>query len=1167
MAIKTTPINQESATDKATSLGWWLLLFVNVTVIVIVLVLIVLDVWWWELGIVKLLLQIGILLGLVGIYPATYLAYLKYREAPQKAQLKDDFRLLGLVSEQDLDETVQTLYRTVYHPIQYIMFIVLIVIITLLVIGGFLERESLLFTTTEQAQLVFFAFLGAYFFSIGEMIRRYNTFDLLPQVFSSILVRMVSAMLLVYVGAALILGPFDWLQAVDTRAEAIDLRSQATALREDAMAMLTGNRVEQIDIPASSEGSGITADNSTGDGATNDGSTIDSEGATNNQDSASDNTGIPASDSESSTAQTLPFLAEAERLEAAADNLEAQVQDVFGNGSEGWMTMGLLLAFVIGAFPKYGMQWFTATVTKAFSGFQTDLQRQRPLSQIVGISPWHEARLIEMGLDDAQNLATADIRKLLLTTQFDTQQIINWIDQAILYVKVNDRLETFRRVGITSFYELKALVSKEEGDQHGKDNKTKDAPPEPRQRPLFSLGFSDEMDLNRLTDSSNYPNFAHIVQYYYNTEMVVRQRALQGRNIVISDQNSLAQSIVVDGSNQHEQVDKDHWEAEVKRCKPLVALNPKHVEPHLRLAYAYYWLDDVEKAQKCFKQVCNSVPPMADAYIGMGLLELKAGMDAKPKSQDSTKAVESQDSTKRIKDTDCYLEAIRYFTSALGINATLASVYNNRGLAYMKLNYLDQALKDLNRAVELNDDLHTAYLNRGSVYLAHADFEESAHTAFLRAERDLQIAYILGSRSPTLWLCWGTALIGLEQYEEAIEKLSQAVLQKTDLAYAYSRRGYAYMQLGPRYYEQARRDLTTALKKKECNEATTHANLGLLEAYKGNDECAVKKYCEALELDKLSRTIRYNRAVSYIGLGMVNSAKCDLEEVVKYAPEDCKDFNLAMEVLCRLWRQPRQAGSIATEDNGTDSALDNSSGTQSGLGETGEAVVHGDPNRAIVESENGVTPQTASTTENATVENVASVEQPATDAACGVKDIENQNLVEQALPYVDTSGGAYVGCRVSTGGGEFVGRDMSKSSEASYSQDRAIQQNVRVNLYGAQEIKWAALGSGASSDTVKKLEEFSAKVAKDLVKEASELATQLFAELACCAARKEKDLRIAELCERSLANSPVLSHLLLQILTDPAVTSTYGPATRYVLRKWDCANKCTTNGHNRTISW
>ena len=710
--------------------------------------------------------RLGVILILVGIYPATYIAYLEFRPKTQRERLKDDFRLLGLVSEDKLDQTVESLYQTIYHPIQFIAFITLIILFVLLLVGGFLIRDQLgLFVTVQQAEMVFFSFLGAYFFSVQEMVRRYNTFDLLPQVYSSILVRMVSAVLLTYVGASVIL-----------------------------------------------DDSNVT-------------------------------------------------------------------------------TWGPVLAFVIGAFPQYGLQWFTDSISKLFPGFRTDPVSRRPLSKIVGISPWHEARLEEMGLDDAQNLATVDIRRLLLTTQFDTQEIINWIDQAILYIKVGDMLDRFRNTQITTFFELRTVINNQalsissaitSEDTENKERR-RDA-----WRPLLTiLGFTDEIELRRLLDYSNYPNFAHVVQYYSNTETVVRQRALIGRDILIGDDAvTLAGSIMIEGASQRTAAERANYEDDIEKGQMLVAQYKDDPELHLRLAVTYYSAGKYDEARASYEKTLQLEPRKVGAYYGLSAISLDMG----------NKEVEGSVAAKTS-----YQESVKYCTAAISISPIFAKAYNTRGLAYMKLGYLDQALKDLHQAVELDQKLDVAYLNRGVVYLAHTAFADEARAAFDKADRDIQIAYVLGHRSQTLWVSWGTALIGLEQYEEAIQKLSHAVLDEDDLALVYSRRGYAYLQLGQRYYDQARSDLQTAIEK---NPTLTDAygNLGLLEAKAGNDEKAVEYYEKALELNSDLYTIRYNLGEALYRLKKFKKAEEHFQNVVRTAPDESEDLQRAMESLSQLWK-------------------------------------------------------------------------------------------------------------------------------------------------------------------------------------------------------------------------------------------------------------------------
>ena len=48
-------------------------------------------------------------------------------------------------------------------------------------------------------EVIFFGYLGTYVFSVQELVRRYNTFDLQPQVYSSILVRILITLALTFV--------------------------------------------------------------------------------------------------------------------------------------------------------------------------------------------------------------------------------------------------------------------------------------------------------------------------------------------------------------------------------------------------------------------------------------------------------------------------------------------------------------------------------------------------------------------------------------------------------------------------------------------------------------------------------------------------------------------------------------------------------------------------------------------------------------------------------------------------------------------------------------------------------------------------------------------------------------------------------------------------------
>jgi hypothetical protein len=345
--------------------------------------------------------------ALAGIFPATYVAYLGFAASAHRKRLEDDFMLLGLAREDEVSDTVATLYDTVYSPGQFVIYVGLVVLVTLVVLWGFGRCVGDVCAPAldgRTMELVFFAYLGAYVFAVQEVVRRYNTFDLQPQVYSSIAIRMLIAVAIVYVAAPLL------------------------------------------------------------------------------------------------------------------------QMDQSGGNEPIWPAV---VAFVIGVFPTQGLHYLSRVAAR-FLATEPTQRRPLPLGNLLGISPWHESRLAQMGIDDAQNLATVDIRRLLLTTQFDTQQIANWVDQAILYVRVGERLQRFRDAQIGTYHELRqALERGSTGVDEAPDGQERRA----RLAATFGLTHADELD--GLADAASYPNYSHIAEFYARSARVAHERAGSGMERVL----------------------------------------------------------------------------------------------------------------------------------------------------------------------------------------------------------------------------------------------------------------------------------------------------------------------------------------------------------------------------------------------------------------------------------------------------------------------------------------------------------------------------------------------------------------------------------------------------------------------------------------------------------
>jgi hypothetical protein len=107
-----------------------------------------------------------------------------------------------------------------------------------------------------------------------------------------------------------------------------------------------------------------------------------------------------------------------------------------------------IVAFFIGFFPEQGLNWITATAQKAL-GQQGGIAKETRLSEIEGLSIWHQGRLKQEGIENVQNLATADVPALVISTPFPVTQIVDWVDQAILLTYASqEQFEILEKVGL-----------------------------------------------------------------------------------------------------------------------------------------------------------------------------------------------------------------------------------------------------------------------------------------------------------------------------------------------------------------------------------------------------------------------------------------------------------------------------------------------------------------------------------------------------------------------------------------------------------------------------------------------------------------------------------------------------------------------------------------------
>jgi hypothetical protein len=144
------------------------------------------------------------------------------------------------------------------------------------------------------------------------------------------------------------------------------------------------------------------------------------------------------------------------------------------------------VAFLVGVFPTVGVQLIRRAVGKITGRFRGGLEPPFPLSQLDGMDIWSESRLTEIGIEDVQHLATANLVDVILGARIPTQRIVDWVDQALLLLRTGlpriDNLGTrttygsLRAIGVRTSTDLLELVDQlgltlaPDGRQPGKES-------------------------------------------------------------------------------------------------------------------------------------------------------------------------------------------------------------------------------------------------------------------------------------------------------------------------------------------------------------------------------------------------------------------------------------------------------------------------------------------------------------------------------------------------------------------------------------------------------------------------------------------------------------------------------------------------------------------------
>ncbi|MGO8703717.1 MAG: tetratricopeptide repeat protein [Candidatus Brocadiia bacterium] len=220
-------------------------------------------------------------------------------------------------------------------------------------------------------------------------------------------------------------------------------------------------------------------------------------------------------------------------------------------------------------------------------------------------------------------------------------------------------------------------------------------------------------------------------------------------------------------------------------------------------------------------------------------------------------------------------EAVRCLDKALELDPQYVIAWRNRGEAHSMAGQYAEAIRDCDQAIALKPDFADAWFTRGNACARAGRAEE--------ALRDLDRAIALKSDSAEAYISRGKIHAAAGRYAEAIRDFGHAAALEPDNAEAWFSRGAAYARAGRA--EEALADLSRAIALRP-GDADAYYNRGSLYLDAGRSAEAIRDYDRAIALRPDYADAWYNRANAYAAAGRPAEAIRDYSRAIELRPRD-----------------------------------------------------------------------------------------------------------------------------------------------------------------------------------------------------------------------------------------------------------------------------------------
>ena len=553
-----------------------------------------------------------------------------------------------------------------------------------------------------------------------------------------------------------------------------------------------------------------------------------------------------------------------------------------------------VISFTVGIFPEWGEQWLTSRglqLLRLPRSKKIEDAREFPLTRLPGINTWQAVRLNLAGIDNIASLADADIQELLRQTQFGVQQIYDWVDQAILYIHVTEE-----RWACCQALILRGLTD-------------------------FQSVYADPQLRGPLAD----------------------KLGLSLENLQI-----LSQAMAQTANGNQVQL---FWKYNTARATDTIRFN--------NLGQAYLELKEYDKAIDNLDQALRYSDNDPRLYATRGdAWRLKGEFQKAIEDYDQSLQLDAQAADVRYTRGQAHMSMAHYeraaedFRRASSLDNRNPAILNSLGLALQKQNKLDEAAENFGRAITLDASFAEAWDNRGEAYRVQRPKNETPAQSAARLEQalaDLQRALELNPRLATAYYHLGLLRRGMKMLPEALSAFSRALTEQSDMALAYNARGLIYQD--QQNLAQAIDDFSSAIRY-DPNYAEAYNNRGIARRLAGDLLLSYQDHTRAIELDARYKLAYLNRGITRLAARQPRDALRDFDKVIALEPSAVALNNrgLAYQALDELRiAQADYDRAIGLDPNYAD-AYNNRGKVRAILGQYDQAIQDYDQALKLVES-------------------------------------------------------------------------------------------------------------------------------------------------------------------------------------------------------------------------